>query len=100
MREVRHENQGSITAWQIETFGPTTPWLAFQRMQKEYWELRDMIHAGYFEKARVECADVLITLFRVAEALGFDLLNEVNHKMAINRVREWDVDADGHGQHR
>jgi NTP pyrophosphatase (non-canonical NTP hydrolase) len=104
------ETQKTITHWAHKTFGPTTPWNAFARMQKEYWELRDIVFAldqvpldpsclDKVQKAREECADVLVTLYRVAEVLGCDLHEEVNRKMKINRARKWVVDENGHGQH-
>jgi NTP pyrophosphatase (non-canonical NTP hydrolase) len=94
------ENQKSITKWQSATFGPTTALLAFRRMQKEYVELKEAIQLGYHDKARDEVADVMITLYRIAECLGLDLHEAVNEKMSVNRARTWDVDANGHGQHR
>lgn len=105
------ETQRTINAWQRETFGETHPWAAFERMQKEYWELRDAVHKiggpegrgfcerGDLEKARGEVADVFITLCRVAEELGCDMQDEVDRKMAINRERKWVVDGTGNGQH-
>lgn len=100
------ETQYTVTDWQFETFGPTNLGLAFERLQKEYWELRDVVHAhgqGPDENRRLkcaeECADVLITLYRVAEMLRCDLVYEVDRKMAINRKRKWAVDEKGHGQH-
>ncbi len=101
----RNEDQATITTWQRETFGETTPWHAFQRMQKEYWELRDLIHAmDHGRKVALgevagELADVLITLYRVAEVSGINLEAAVDHKMQINRARKWAVDATGNGQH-
>lgn len=96
---MKPEDQATITAWQEESFGPTTPWRAFERMQKEYWELRDAVYVGDTASAMSECADVLITLYRVAELLGCDLHAAVNAKMAVNRTRQWVVDDNGHGQH-
>ena len=46
-----------------------------------------------------ECADVAITLFRFAGALGFDLLEEVHTKQSINERRKWRRHGDGTGQH-
>lgn len=94
------ENQKSITSWQRETFGPTTPKLALSRMHKEYYELARAIDEHDLVGAREEVADVLVTLYRVAEELGVDLAEAVNRKMKVNRARSWDVDAFGHGQHR
>lgn len=102
---MSRETQATITAWQLETFGPTTPWHAFERMQKEYWELRDLIHAHDrgekidLGKLAGEIADVAITLARVAEVCGVSIDGSVDHKMQINRARKWAVDATGNGQH-
>lgn len=99
------ETQQTVTDWQEATFGPTTTWQAFQRMQKEYWELRDLLHAEdngmnvTHEQRMGELADVLITLYRVARYAGVDLNAAVNLKMAINRKRTWVVDETGNGQH-
>jgi len=38
-------------------------------------------------------------LYQVASAFGFDLHEQVDHKMKINRSRTWDVKGDGTGQH-
>ena len=97
------EDQQSITAWQDDVFGPTTPWLAYCRMADEVAELEEVFTRGRdidHNKSLEECADVYIMLVRVAEALGGDLQAEVDRKMAINRARSWDVDGNGHGQHR
>lgn len=104
------ETQASITHWQRKTFGESTAQAAFQRMREEYWELRDALHLRgewadvdlgekRLAKAREECADVLITLYRVAELLGVDLHEAVDAKMKINRERRWVVDGSGNGQH-
>ncbi len=94
------ETQATITAWQDATFGPTTPWLAWLRVAKEIEELEEYLCVpGKESKSIEECADVLITLYRVAQELGADLHAEVDRKMAINRDRTWVVDEKGHGQH-
>ena len=93
------EDQQSVTAWQRETFGETSAWHAYLRAQKEFLELGDALAAGRADVAPAECADVLITLYRVADALGADLKTEVDKKMAINRARKWAVDPTGNGQH-
>ena len=46
-----------------------------------------------------ECADVVITLFRLAGSLGFDLLEEVGRKQSINEGRRWRSHGDGTGKH-
>jgi hypothetical protein len=50
-------------------------------------------------KVRDECADIIITMFRVAEKLDFDLLKAVDCKMALNRERKWKVSPQGIGYH-
>lgn len=101
-----NENQHTVTQWQLETFGPTDILSAFERMQKEYWELRDKVHSyakgGLIQDYEVaeECADVLITLYRVAELCGCKLQTEVDKKMVINRGRQWVKDGTGNGQHK
>jgi len=51
-------------------------------------------------KVREEAADVNVVLYGVANAGGFDLAEEVDKKMAVNRAREWNVDpVTGFGQH-
>lgn len=85
---MKNETQDSITTWQYETFGKTTPWDAFQRMQLEYWELRNACYEGDVAKIATELADVYITLVRIAQEINVDLQTEVNAKMEINRNRK------------
>ncbi len=49
--------------------------------------------------APAEIADVVIVLYRLASELGVDLLEEIDHKMQINRARQWHRTGDGHGYH-
>jgi hypothetical protein len=51
------------------------------------------------EKIRDESADVAIVLFGVAGIGSFDLMAEVDRKMAINRARKWAPRGDGTGYH-
>jgi hypothetical protein len=51
------------------------------------------------DKIPVEAADVLIVLYGVAHMRGFDLHQQVNHKMEINRARKWTPRGDGTGYH-
>lgn len=46
-----------------------------------------------------EAADVAIVLNGLAELKGFDLQEEVDKKMAINRARRWGTNGDGTGYH-
>ena len=95
MGMYREETQKSICAWANETFGPTTLDAAINRCVTEMEE---------FDKATPdqlanEAADVVITLYRVAQEAGFDLLEAVDLKMRINRGRTWTKNGDGTGQH-
>jgi NTP pyrophosphatase (non-canonical NTP hydrolase) len=94
------ETQDSIEEWRRDTFGvPSTAARLAARANVEMAELLDELSAGRNEAAAVECADVVIVLFGVAERLGVDLLAEVDKKMAINRDRKWTVAGDGTGKH-
>lgn len=47
----------------------------------------------------VEAADVLIVLLGLAHMRGFDLWEQVDLKMKINRQRRWAARGDGTGYH-
>ena len=44
-------------------------------------------------------ADFVIVLCRLMTRTGRNLGEEVAHKMAINRARQWNLTADGRGYH-
>ena len=94
------ESQATVTAWGEETFGPA-PELSrlVERAAVEMDELVEAAQAGDIEEAALEAADVLILLFRYAEKNGFDLLDAVDRKMAVNRSRQWLPAGDGTGKH-
>lgn len=97
------ETQQTITKWADKAFGQTTLNAAYERYMKEVDELEEeMLQPGDGPPANLpmECADILITLYRVAEVAGFDLHQAVDTKMQINRAREWTVNPDGTGQHK
>jgi hypothetical protein len=50
-------------------------------------------------KAAEEVADVVIVLCRLMTRMGRNLGEEVPRKIAINRTRQWNLTADGHGYH-
>ncbi len=50
-------------------------------------------------KAAEEVADIVIVLCRPMTRTGRNLGEEVARKMAINRARQWNLTADGHGYH-
>lgn len=94
------ETQSSIEAWRLATFGTVSPSLIAARMNVEVAELLLELARPNpsVKKIEGECADVLIVLYGICEAFGFDLHEAVNIKMARNRQRTWDV-RDGVGQH-
>jgi len=93
------ETQATIVQWADKTFGEAkTIECLFAKVAQEWEELCEAMEAGNDDNAVVECADVFITLCRLADYLDADLMYEVDKKMAINRARKWDV-RDGVGQH-
>ena len=103
------ENQRTISDWALDTFGKCSQYVAYDRTRKEFAELTDLLEtfsyltreqcAAKINDVANECADVLITLYRLADVSGFDLHEAVDHKMKINRARKWKVNPDGTGQH-
>lgn len=95
------ENQRTICDWALETFGACSTDTALERCMEEFNELVQAIwrfrECG--KDVGLECADVLITLYRVAEMHGQDLHKLVDEKMKVNRARKWKVTAAGVGQH-
>ena len=55
----------------------------------------ELAAAVQMEDVRDEAADTAMCLFMVAEIAGFDLLQAVADKLAINEQRQWIVDAAG-----
>lgn len=96
------ENQASISRWARDTFGPTmAPMMrTATRANEEMSELlKALAEDDHNPKAIEEAADVVILLYVLAARMGESLMAEVDRKMAINRAREWTVDASGHGYH-
>lgn len=88
------ENQRSVAEWSNETFGadisPCRIWL---KVYEETNELGSALDNGFFDEAAEEIADVAIVLFRLAEQIGVDLLDQVNEKMKKNRSRKWNKET-------
>ena len=98
------ETQASITQWAEETFGPCSLSRAADRMIEEMDELMVVNHLHCFSKdyatqLREECADIVITMYRLASLAGFDVHAAVDAKMEVNRRRLWGVKGDGTGYH-
>lgn len=92
------EDQQSITAWAVKTFGePEDAGVIMDKLEEEFDEL--LSEDGDLENAPGEAADLLIVLFQLSEFLGFDLMDAVDEKMQINRARKWTTDGKGSGHH-
>ena len=97
------ESQASISWWARHTFGDGQPsnMSTAVRANKEMAELLgDLAINDDHPHAIEEAADVVILLFVLASRMERDLMAEVDRKMAVNRAREWNVDATGHGYHK
>jgi NTP pyrophosphatase (non-canonical NTP hydrolase) len=88
-----------IETWKVATFGEATPERAYERAAQEWDELLLALHESAPSEVAEECADVVITLCGLVSALGFDLADEIEKKMAKNRARLWRCPGDGTGQH-
>jgi len=97
------ESQRSICDWADAAFGPVTDLqVCAQRAAKEMREFQFIIDNWKKMRPTViteEMADIVITLFRLASALEVDLGRAVDTKMRKNRLRKWERDGFGNGQH-
>lgn len=95
------ETQYTICDWANKTFGFAGLNASVERMLKEVEELKaiKLTEMKDGEKIADECADILITLYRIADVLGYNLHATVDYKMEINRGRKWKSNGDGTGQH-
>lgn len=84
--------QQAIDHWYKSNGGHATLNTAIHRIGSEYHELCD---AGSPEHIQEEMADVASCLFQAASIAGFDLIEAVWRKLAINCERKWTVGADG-----
>lgn len=125
---MKCETQGTINRWAEITFGPIDARGAFLRCAEEFAELARalgfdntaaelrgaiMMDRGDMPtveltavdrgRSRDECADVLITLYRVFGALSqnvdHDIHDAVDAKMLVNHRRKWLITGAGVGQH-
>lgn len=95
------ETTHSIGQWASETFGDAGSNARVAARANE--EMAELLRAATSDQPVhalvVEAADVVIILARLAYRNGFDLWDEVEKKMAINRQRVWTKDGTGHGYH-
>lgn len=89
----------TITAWQKNTFGETTPLSVAKHLRKEVDELIESLERCDKEHAQEELSDVQILLWNEAKKLGmdfYDLSANVRKKHTKNLKRKWlKPDADG-----
>lgn len=95
------ETQQSISQWADATFGPVGSHArVVARANEEMAELlRAVTTDERHPKAGEEMADIIIVLCRLATRLGYDLDEEIQRKMQVNRARVWRQDGSGHGYH-
>lgn len=94
------EDQASITAWAVETFGRPTPLRCALRTNTEMAELLNTIYmSSALPEVADELADVQIMLYQLASSLRVNLASTVEVKMITNRNRKWAKDGHGCGQH-
>lgn len=84
--------QEAINQWYTSNGGHATLESALQRVAMEYVELQN---AKTPADIREEMADVVMCLFQAASIAGFDLIDAVWEKLAVNQKRKWTVSADG-----
>lgn len=92
------ETQFTLGKWGHATFGETTPKELANLAAAEMRELLTALEAdpqAQFYSTHEEAADVAIFLMRLAAVSGFNLLAAVDRKMAVNRKRRWEKQADG-----
>lgn len=97
--QLKGESVQSVTTWANTTFGQAEIGVQIQRAAQEFDELFDTPLRDSDEsriKLAEEAADVCICLYRVIGTLDPEAINK---KMAINRARQWNVDANGTAQH-
>ena len=93
-----HPLQKRIGEWRQITFGTPHVDALHRRAREEMAEFQDVIHHNKFATMK-EAADVVVTLFALAEYEGFDLLTAVERVQDQNELRRWKRHGDGTGQH-
>lgn len=109
-----YDMQQRIHEWAEIEFGSATHvFPLFKRVTDEVDELKlelDLAGHGLMVnqvknmpqfKVRIakECADIVITLFRLCGSLGIDLMTAIDDKQTINEGRRRERNGDGTGKH-
>lgn len=94
------ETSQTIRAWGDAIFGqPQDLTVLVARARVEMDELEQALRENDTAEAGREAADVVILLHRLVGILGFELNEQVDAKMIINRARKWKATGDGTGGH-
>ena len=95
------EDQESISTWAVQTFGPASSNARVAARANEGMAelLRALIADNNHAKAAEKVTNVVIVLCRLMTRMGGNLGEELARKMAINRTRQRNLTADGHGYH-
>lgn len=98
------ESQRSIADWAQETFGLHPNSIeghiaSFKRACEEMAEFMVVENTLNTQQMIEEAADVVITLYVLADRLQYDLHDQIDRKMVINRARRWIAHGDGTGHH-
>lgn len=94
-------DQEAITRWASDTFGEVRSNLSIAvRANEEMAELLACLSLDDNDPhARVEVADVIITLCRLVSRLGGSMTRDVHDKMEVNVQRKWRPRGNGMGDH-
>lgn len=97
----RNESSDTIFDWSEQTFGPVLAGPKAARANIEMAELLAEVNDPRADPSKIaeEAADVVIILTALVHHLGFNIFEEVDRKMAINRKRIWVSKGDGTGHH-
>jgi NTP pyrophosphatase (non-canonical NTP hydrolase) len=93
--EVRNSDQKRVSSWFTANGGKPSLLNSIRRTKKELDELLAAVESGDIASVREEAADVGICLMLAAHEAGFDLLEAMRWKHAINEHRRWKVDELG-----
>lgn len=94
--------QREIALWAKQTFDKPKQDHRLTKLGNEFEELRRLTTTDRANQAGIadECADIMHLMFQIAEAWGFDLLDETRKKFEVNKQRTWAAQPDGTYQHR
>lgn len=92
MTETFDETQATINAWQRRMFPNATTEGVFNHLREEFKEF-------LADPSPIEAADIIILLYCWADKHSIVMQDIINDKMAVNRMRDWNIQPDGTGRH-